>query len=129
MSGIKNNLALTTMNVEGSLIESMKVQCLSVRGVNSDINISLPATFSIESIPANKSHIPTPEIATSWPDLESIADQLIPLADCEIGLLIGYNCSRAMMPREIIPPPAGEGPYGQRTDLGWSIVGIVDSDF
>ena len=51
----------------------------------------------------------------------------MPIADCEIGLLIGCNCARAMMPREVIPPD-GEGPYGQRTDLGWSIVGVVSPE-
>ena len=30
-----------------------------------------------------------------------------------------------MMPREVIAPDT-DGPYAQRTDLGWSIVGIVD---
>ena len=61
------------------------------------------------------------------PHLRSIADHIIPVADCEIGILIGYNCTRAMMPREVIPPD-GEGPYGQRTDLGWSIVGVVNPE-
>ena len=35
------------------------------------------------------------------------------------------------MPREIIPFPIVNkmGPYGQRTDLGWSIVGIVKQGY
>ena len=45
-----------------------------------------------------------------------------PLLDCEVGLLIGFNCSTALTPRQVI---SGEGdqPIAIRTDLGWSVVG------
>ena len=76
-------------------------------------------------MPANRSHIPTAEMANRWNHLKGIADKLMPLSNCEIGLLIGYNVARALTPREVIPP-VGNGPYAQRTDLGWGIVGIVD---
>ena len=58
-------------------------------------------------MPANKSHIPTPQMARKWPHLEAMADKLMPLADCEVGLLIGYNCSRALAPKGGYPT-AGE---------------------
>lgn len=48
------------------------------------------------------------------------------LNSCQIGLLIGYNCPRGLIPREVIAP-VSEGPFGQKTDLGWGIVGIIDS--
>jgi hypothetical protein len=51
----------------------------------------------------------------------------MPVSDCEVGLLIGYDCSRALLPREIIAP-VDDGPYAQRTDLGWGIVGITGLD-
>ena len=38
-----------------------------------------------------------------WPHLRCTTSQLMPLADCEVGLLIGYNCSRALVPRDVIP--------------------------
>ena len=50
----------------------------------------------------------------------------MPLSQCEIGLLIGYNCPRALLPREVIPQ-VDDGPFGQKTDLGWKIVGVIDS--
>ena len=62
-----------------------------------------------------------------WPHLQGIADELMPLSDCEVGLLIGYNCARALVPRDVIAP-IDNGPFGQRTDLGWGIVGIVEPD-
>ena len=39
-------------------------------------------------------------------------------------LEIGYNCIKALTPRDVITP-IGDGPYGQQTDLGWGIVGLV----
>ena len=45
--------------------------------------------------------------------------------DIEVGLLIGSNCSRAIMPREIIPAGPESGPYAQRTDLGWGIIANI----
>ncbi|KAL6490189.1 hypothetical protein MHYP_G00005340 [Metynnis hypsauchen] len=42
--------------------------------------------------------------------------------DCEVGLLIGYDCSRALAPRQVITGGDDE-PYAIKTDLGWSIVG------
>lgn len=42
--------------------------------------------------------------------------------DCGVGLLIGYDCSRALAPRQVISG-GEEEPYAIKTDLGWSIVG------
>ena len=96
-----------------------------VYGHDSDSKIQLPITFTREIMPANRSHIPTPELAQCWPHLERISDQLMPLPDCEVGLLIGYNCPHALAPRDVISP-TNDAPYGQKIDLGWRIVGIVD---
>ena len=77
-------------------------------------------------IPANRDHIPTLEMARKWPHLEKIANHLMPLSECDVGLLIGYNCPRALVPRDVVPAPEGSGPFGQKTDLGWGIVGMID---
>ncbi|XP_060596015.1 uncharacterized protein LOC132750093 [Ruditapes philippinarum] len=123
--GAPVSLVLSTMHAENKTIQSHRVRGLVVRGFDSTLKIPLPNAFCRDTIPGNRDHIPTPEVAKLWPHLEDIAGNLMPLSECEFGLLIGYNCARALMPREIIPP-SGNGPYGQRTDLGWSIVGIVD---
>lgn len=59
--------------------------------------------------------------------LEIIADELLPLTDCKVGLVIGYNCMKALTPRDVIVQSV-DGPYGQRTDLEWSVLGIVEND-
>ena len=88
--------------------------------------IPLPACYSRDIMPVAREHIPTPEMAAQWPHLQGIADKLLPIGDYDVGLLIGYNWPSALVPREIIPPVNG-GPYGQRTNLGWSIIGIVNA--
>ena len=70
-------------------------------------------------------HIPTPEKAKQISYLEPIANELMPLQDCEVGLLIGYNCARALLSRDVIAPEKN-GPFVQKTDLGWGIVGMMN---
>lgn len=127
LEGKPVKLMLSTMYAENKAVDSCKIGGLLVRGFNSEHRIPLPETYTREIMPANRSHIPTPEIARRWPHLEVIADELLPLADCEVGLLIGYNCVKALTPRDVIVPSV-DGPYGQRTDLGWSVIGIVEND-
>lgn len=107
------------------LVDIEKIMGLLVRGFDSCERIPLPDSYTREIIPANRSHIPTSDVARKWPHLENIATQFMDLNSYEIGLLIGYNCPKALMLRKVIPPD-GDGPYAQRTDLSWSIVGIVN---
>lgn len=53
---------------------------------------------------------------------DSRSDSQIPLQVCEVGLLTGYNCSKALAPRQVITG-GDEEPYAVRIDFGWSIVG------
>jgi hypothetical protein len=111
MSGVEVKLALSTMSSENKVV-SYKIKGVMVRGFDGSKRISLPETYTRNIIPANRSHIPTLEKARSWAHLECISDVLMPIQDCEIGLLIGYNCSRALVPREVLLP-AEDGPFGQ----------------
>ncbi|CAG2189749.1 unnamed protein product [Mytilus edulis] len=113
------------MHAENHIVDSRKIKGLVVRGFDSEVRIPLPQVFTRDIMPANRSHIPTAEMARRWSYLEHLAEKLMPVRDCEFGLFIGYNCPRALIPREVIPS-IDNGPYGQKTDLGWGIVGIVD---
>ncbi|XP_030589719.1 uncharacterized protein LOC115783168 [Archocentrus centrarchus] len=110
------------MSSQTTVVQSCRLRNLQVRGFNLRKKITLPPTYTREFIPANKAHIPTNETAKAWSHLEHIQSEIAPLQDCEVGLLIGYNCSQALLPREIVSGREDE-PYAQRTDLGWSIVG------
>jgi hypothetical protein len=126
LSGVDVKLSLSTLHAENKTVSSKRVKGLQVRGYDNQIRISLPIAYTREIMPANRSHIPTPEHARCL-SLECISDKLVPLMEADIGLLIGYNCPQALVPREVITPD-GNGPYAQKTDLGWTIVGTIDSD-
>ena len=126
LEGSKTKLLLSTMFAENKAIECKCLTGLQVRGHDSQEIVPLPTTYSRNIIPANRSHIPTPEMADKWSHFKPIVNKLMPLGSCKVGLLIGYNCPRALAPKDVILPTGNE-PYAQRTDLGWSIVGIVDS--
>lgn len=53
-------LKISTMT-SSTVVDSMKVKGLRIRGINSKQTISLPMTYTRSYIPMNRSHIPTPE--------------------------------------------------------------------
>ncbi|XP_019211648.1 uncharacterized protein LOC109200512 [Oreochromis niloticus] len=110
------------MSSKDTLVPSQRLSGLQVRGFYSSRRIPLPVTYTREFIPANLSHIPTQRTARAWPHLEHLAEEIAPLIECEVGLLIGYNCSQVLVPREVVAGKDNE-PFAQRTDLGWTIVG------
>ncbi|XP_078352316.1 uncharacterized protein LOC144637013 [Oculina patagonica] len=118
-------LRLSTITSQESVIDSERVTNLQVRGYNSDLKISIPVAYTSTSIPADEDHIPTKTTAKNWDHLQTIEDKMHNLLDCDVGLLIGYDCSQALAPREVITGESNE-PYGIKTDLGWSIVGGND---
>ena len=115
-------LRLSPITTQELLVDSQRISNLQVRGYNSDLKITIPTAFTRTMIPADDSCIPTKSIAKGWDHLQLITDEMQDLLDCTVGLLIGYDCSQALTPREVITGKSNE-PYGVRTDLGWSIVG------
>ena len=73
-------------------------------------------------IPTDEERVPTKTTAKNWDHLQPIEDKMHDLLDCNVGLLIRYDFSQALIPREVIAGESNE-PYGINTDLGWSIVG------
>lgn len=115
-------LKLTTMMGKNTVVNSGRVFDLLVRGYSSATVIKLSHAYTKDYIPANRENIPTRETAKRWSHFSQIIDEVPPLLNCEVGLLIGYNCPRALAPRQTILGRDDE-PYAVQTDLGWSIVG------
>ena len=115
-------LRLSTITSQESLVDSQRVTSVQVRGYDSNLKISIPVAYTSTSITADEDHIPTKTTATNWDHLQAIEDKMHDLLDCNVGLLIGYDCSQALTPREVVAGKSNE-PYGIKTDLGWSIVG------
>ena len=126
VEGHKTQLSLSTMHADSKVIQSHKVNGLMINNFNRSTQIQLPHTFSCSTIPVKRSQIPRPEMTNKWNHLARIASEFAPYHhDVEVGLLIGANCPRAIVPRKVIPGCANE-PYAQQTDLGWGIVGNVN---
>lgn len=114
-------LKRTTIMGKDTVLESQRVSGLRVRGHNSTVLIDLPHAYTKDCIPSNRAHIPTCETAKQLAHLNIMADEIPPLQDCEAGLLIGYNCPRALAPRQVILG-GDEEPYAICTDLGWTLL-------
>ncbi|KAK3754647.1 hypothetical protein QZH41_001706 [Actinostola sp. cb2023] len=123
VKGQKTLLMLTTLQAERKLVDSHVVKGLVVRDFKREVTIHLPKTFSRNIIPANRDQIPRPESARQWPHTERIADQFMPYrANVDVGILIGLDCTRALIPRPVISG-GNDKPYALKTNLGWGIVG------
>ena len=120
---IPTKLKLTTMT-NTSTIDSAKVQNLLIRGMNTSSKLTLRKAYSRESIPCNIEHIPCKEVSKRWPHLRQLTSKIPERQNCEVGLLIGYDCPQALAPLQVIRGEASQ-PFGIETELGWSIVGSM----
>ena len=120
------NLKLSTMT-STEVLQCKKFRNLNVRGIHESTMVNLPVLYSRDTIPVKRSHIPTTETANKWNHLNTLCDVIPEMQECDVGLLIGYNCPQALAPREVITGNINE-PYAQKTDLGWSIVGMNSTD-
>ena len=127
VDGQATQISLSTMNAANEIIHTSKVNGLVVSDFDRSTQIQLPQAFSCQDIPTKRSQIPRPEMAARWAHLERIKTKLTPYhSNVEVGLLIGANCPRALIPRKVIPGQ-GDEPYAQRTELGWGIVGNINN--
>ena len=95
---------------------------LQVRGYSENTYVDLPPAFTIDNIPLKRETIPTTDKARNWSHLQDVAQKLPPPLNCESGILIGFNCSHAFIPRECVVGGDSE-PFAIKTDLGWGIIG------
>ncbi len=105
------SLELTTL-ITKSVIQSKLVSGLCVRGVQEQTQVQLPPVYSRSVIPVERNLIPRPETVAKVPHLQGVAQKLISYDDrIDVGLLIGFNCSAALMPKEIVSGTCAEDPF------------------
>ncbi|XP_041458034.1 uncharacterized protein LOC121410188 [Lytechinus variegatus] len=127
LQGHKTNLKLTTLH-DTSMIDTFKVQDLELQDHKRQNIVRLPTAFTRDDIPATRSQIPKTQIAERWPHLIRVAEEMMPYDQTvEVSLLIGTDCPSAIRPREIIAGGEAE-PYGQKSLLGWGVVGRICKD-
>ena len=95
-------LKLSTMTDKGSIIDCYKATGLRVRGYLSHEHVELPPVYTREYIPLERTSIPTHETAKNWPHLLGILDEMSSLLNCPAGLLIGYDCAKALRHKQVI---------------------------
>ena len=117
-----NVKTLSTTDGSSTSIVCDKITNLRVRGYMDNTYVDLPASYTVNHIPFQQETVPTCETAKHWRHLQHIADQIPPLLNCEPGILIGFDCSHAFLPRECIAGDDTE-PFAVKTDLGWGIIG------
>ena len=125
VQGPQTELLLSTMQESKARVQSHRIRDLEVLDYRREHIVKLPMMFESDIIPSNQSQIPRPEVAAEWEHLRVIADQLMPYnPDIEISILIGNNCPRIVRHQEVIVGREND-PYGQRSLLGWGIIGNV----
>ncbi|KAL3973607.1 sorting nexin-4 [Sarotherodon galilaeus] len=96
-----------------------------LESLDGEVNIQLPPLIECDSVPDNRSEIPSPEIAQHHPHLLPVANNIPPVDHhAPILLLLGRDVIRVHKVREQINGP-NNAPYAQKLDLGWVIVGEV----
>nr|XP_039271502.1 uncharacterized protein LOC120345955 isoform X3 [Styela clava] len=125
VKGVQTQLNLSTMMKSGALVSSQRIRGLQVMSMDRQVKIDIPQAYTREQVPASPSQIPKPEVAKQWKHLEKIADKLMPYdSKLKVSILIGSNIPSAVRPRDIIHGREND-PYGQKSILGWGIIGNV----
>eukprot|EP00057_Strongylocentrotus_purpuratus_P017851 XP_011672325.1 PREDICTED: uncharacterized protein LOC105442158 [Strongylocentrotus purpuratus] len=119
-------LKLSTMT-SSSNIDCSVTSSILVRGMMSPSQLKIGKCYTRDFIPTDREHIPSRSTAEKWTHLQDVAREMPALQRCEVGLLIGYNCPRALTPRQVVTGSDVE-PFAIRTDLGWSIVGFAEEE-
>ena len=96
----------------------------TVAAMDGSVSHALPVMVECSDIPGNTQEIPTSEVAQAHPHLSRIADQLYPLQQVGIELLIGRDLLEAHHVHDQIVGPR-DTPFAQKLSLGWVIVGDV----
>ena len=127
IEGIATHLELLTMSSDITVMNCRKITGLTIRGYNCIKKIAISTAYTYNSISVHRDHIHSRETAKGWKHLEKIAPEMLPKANYEIGLLVGYECKKAFEPIIFIPA-CNKGPFGVKTDLGWSIIGRTSTN-
>ncbi|XP_078483450.1 uncharacterized protein LOC144743487 [Ciona intestinalis] len=126
VQGVPTLLDLSTMTGRSRIIASERVRNLIVKGYDRAASFTVPQAYTRPEIPASINQIPRPSHACRWSHLRKLAKHLPSLMpSTPIGMLIGTNVPGAIRPRDVIAGGENE-PYGQRSALGWGIVGCVE---
>ena len=119
---------LSTCSGEKEEKHGRRVPGIAVRSPSGS-EFLLPTLTKCDTIPQDKSEIPTPDMAKSFPQLIDIAHEIhSPDESAKNQLLIGRDPPELLKVREFRNGPRG-APWAQRLALGWTISGQMCLDF
>ncbi|XP_068707799.1 uncharacterized protein [Montipora foliosa] len=119
---------LSTCSGEKEEKYGRRVAGITVRSL-SGAEFAAPTLTECDTIPQDKSEIPTPDMARSFPHLKAIAHEIPPINEtAKIHLLLGRDAPELLKVREFRNGPKG-APWAQRLALGWTISGQMCLDF
>ncbi|KAL6457432.1 hypothetical protein MHYP_G00343950 [Metynnis hypsauchen] len=96
-----------------------------VSSLDGKTRVLLPPLLECNTMPDDRSEIPTPDIVQHFPHLAPVAGEIPPIEpETPILLLLGRDVLSVHKVREQYNGPHNT-PYAQRLDLGWVIVGEV----
>jgi len=127
-SGPPEKYFLSTCSGEKEEKHGRRVPGITVRSLSGP-EFPLPTLTECDTIPQDKSEIPTPDMAKSFPHLIDIAHEIPSLDEsAKVQLLIGRDAPELLKVREFRNGPRG-APWAQRLALGWTISGQMCLDF
>ncbi|XP_043217008.1 uncharacterized protein LOC122379127 [Amphibalanus amphitrite] len=119
-------LELSTMAGK-SRLESLAVKDLVIESLSTGTEIELPTTYTRDDILLDRQLIPRKSTVQAWEHLTEVASSLPRYyEEADIGLLLGLNCGAAIKPLQTVTGGDNE-PWAVRTELGWSVVGTVET--
>ena len=118
----KESYNLTSCSGQTQL-SGRKASGLKMSSLNGDITFGLPTLIECDSIPQDRSEIPTQDVAFSYKHLKDIAKQIPKLINhAPISILIGRDVPNAhyVLDQKIGAP---NQPFAQKLPLGWVVIG------
>ena len=121
-SAVERDVTIHTMN--GPMTTNLlRYDDLLLRGYMNDNQAQISAYQ--RGMYCNKSQLPSPEQARRLPHLKNIANQIPPLLDIPVALLIGMNHTEVIQPLETRTCMDGK-PFAVKTLFGWTMCGGKD---
>jgi hypothetical protein len=112
------HLQLGTMaSQDFTSVQCNSVSNLMVRGINRSQKINIHQAYTRSFIPVDRNSIPTQFIAENWPHLKHLSEEMRVLLNCQVGLLIGYDCPSALAPLDVVHGSLDE-PFAVKICLG-----------
>ena len=127
VQGRKTSITVKTMNGEvpksSEVLEDLE-KAQTSNGNTERVWVKLCYTYAQEDLPMDSNKVAAINKIRMWDYLGKIKAEINANGNIEVTLLIGANCVKTLVPREIIASNCG-GPYALGTLLGCTIVGLI----